>query len=195
MPGGNLRRLRGENDGAFEYMGQFANVAGPGVLLEGVQSAGRETLAGSVGAEPGEEMAGERRQVVETFAQRGNLKREDGQAVVEVETEGAVNDPLFEVTVRGGDDANVDTRDLVVADALDLTALEKTEELGLDREREFADLVEKERASVRGFDAAGAGLDGSGKGAAGMPEELGLEKRLGDGGAVEHREGLRANGC
>ena len=45
-------------------------------------------------------------------------------------------------------------------------------------------------AAVRGFDPAGAGLDGSGEGAPGMPKKLGLEKRLRDGGAVEHGERL-----
>ena len=188
--GSDLRRVCREDDGALEHMGQLTNVAGPRVLPEGVESAGQKALAGSVGAKPCEEMAGERGQVVETFAQCGNFQREDGEAVVEVETEGAVDDPLFKVTVRGGDDADVDARDLVIADALEFATLQEAEKLGLDGEREFADLVQEERASVRGFDAAGAGLDGSGEGAAGVAEELGLEKCLGDGSAVEYGEGL-----
>jgi hypothetical protein len=135
-------------------------------------------------------MAGKRLQVVQALAQRGHVKREDGEAVVEVEAEGAIDNALLEVAVRGGDHADVDAHNLVVADALDLAALKKAEEFGLNSEREFADLVEEERAPVRRLDAADAGLDGSGEGAAGVPEEFGFKQSLGDCGAVEHGEGL-----
>jgi hypothetical protein len=186
--GGDLRGICREDDGALEDMGQLADIARPGVLFESAVSAGREALAGGVGAETREEMAGECREIVETFPQCGDLERKDGKAVVEVETEGAVDHALFEVAVRSRDDADVDARDLVVADALELAALQEAEELGLDGEGELADLVEKECAAVRGFDAAGAGLHGSGEGAAGVAEELGFKECFGDGGAVEHGE-------
>ena len=39
--GGNLRRVRGEDDRPLEDVGKFANVAGRGVLLEGVERAER----------------------------------------------------------------------------------------------------------------------------------------------------------
>jgi hypothetical protein len=188
--GRDLGCIRGEDDSALEDVGQLTNVAGPGVLPEAVESTGRETLAGSVGAQACEEMIAERGQVVESLAQRWNLNREDGEAVVEVETEPAVDHALFEVAMRGSDDADVDARRLIVADALQFTALEKAEKLGLDRERKFADFVEEKGAALPGLDAAGARLDGSREGAAGVSEEFGFEKRLGDSGAVEHREGL-----
>ena len=187
---GDLRRVGGEDDRPLQNVGQLAYIARPSMLFEGLKSTGREALAGSIGAKAREEMARQRRQIVEAFAQCGNLKREDGEAVVEVETEGAVDDTLLEVAVGGGEDADVDPRDLVVSDALNLAALEEAEELGLNRERELSNLVQEERAAVRGLNAAGAGLHGSREGAAGVSEELGFEKGFGDGGAVEHREGF-----
>ena len=54
----------------------------------------------------------------------------------------------------------------------------------------FADLVQKERAAVRGFDATSAGGDGTGEGAAGVAEELRFKEVLWNGGAIEDGEGL-----
>jgi hypothetical protein len=190
VPSGDLGSVGGENNGTLQDMGQFANISRPRVLLKGVERARREAPAGRVSTEAHEQMAGERWKVVEPFAQRRDLERKDGEAVVEVKTEGAVDDTLLKVAMRGGDDADVYPRHLVVADALEFAALEEAEQLGLNGERELSDLVEEERPPVRSFDAAGAGLDGSGEGAAGVSEELGLEKRLGDRSAVEHRQGL-----
>jgi hypothetical protein len=41
VSGCDLGRVGGEDDGALEDVGQLANVAGPGVLLEGVERAER----------------------------------------------------------------------------------------------------------------------------------------------------------
>src|SRR6185437_8734817 len=155
-----------------------------------VQSAGREAFTGSVGAKARKQVAGKRRQVIQAFAQRGNLEWKDGETVVEIKTEISVDHPLFKIAVRGGDDANVDPSNLVITDALEFAALEEAKELGLNGEWEFANLVKEECASVGGFDAAGAGLDGSGEGAAGVTEEFSFEKRLRNRGAVEHGERL-----
>jgi hypothetical protein len=62
-----------------------------------------------------------------------------------------------------------------------------TRKLRLHGERHLADLVEEDGATRCGLEQAAAIFDGSGEGAAPMPEELALEQRLGDGGAV-HRE-------
>ncbi len=74
---------------------------------------------------------------------------------------------------------------LVVAHALQLAALHKAQQLGLQRQRHLADLVEKQCAPVGGLDAAHAALHRAGKGPAGMAEELGLKQRLGNRRAID----------
>src|SRR5262249_22974911 len=89
-----------------------------------------------------------------------------------------------EVTVRGGDDADVDRARGVIADALVLAFLQDAEKLRLKIEREVTDLVEEDR-SVRGeLEASGPIARGARERAAYMPEELALEHLAGDGAAV-----------
>ena len=68
MLGGDLRHVRRKDHGTLKNVSQFAHVAGPGVLLQDTESAGREDLARSISTQAREEMAGERGKVVETFA-------------------------------------------------------------------------------------------------------------------------------
>ena len=58
--------------------------------------------------------------------------------------------------------------------------------------RQLADLVEEERAAVGLREEAAAGAVGAGEGALGVAEELALEQRLRDRGAVHRHEGLVA---
>jgi hypothetical protein len=53
-----------------------------------------------------------------------------------------------------------------------------------------ADLVEKDRAAVRLFERADLVPIGAGEAPLHVPEELGLEQRLGDAGAIERHEAL-----
>jgi hypothetical protein len=80
------------------------------------------------------------------------------------------------------------------ADARDLAVLEDAQELGLHRERQLRELVEKERAPVGDFEQARFGLDRAGERPALVAEQLTLEEVLGEGGAVEahvRRRGAR----
>ena len=70
------------------------------------------------------------------------------------------------------------------ADAPDLAALERAEELRLDGERHLADLVEEERAAVApASKQPGLSAIGAGERAALVAEELALEQGLGDRGS------------
>ena len=55
-----------------------------------------------------------------------------------------------------GDHADVDVDRVRLADAADLAPLEHAQQLRLQVERELADLVEEQRAAVRGLDQARA---------------------------------------
>jgi len=81
--------------------------------------------------------------------------------------------------VRGADHAHVDCDLLAPAEPLDRTLLQEAQQLGLQRARQVADLVEEQRALVRRLDLADGLLRRAGEGALLVAEQLALEKRLG----------------
>src|SRR5690606_27328434 len=76
------------------------------------------------------------------------------------------------------------------ADAHDLARLEHREELLLLRRADVADLVEEERAAVRGLEAARPVGLGAGEGAPDVAEQLALEEALGERAEVHAHERL-----
>jgi hypothetical protein len=66
--------------------------------------------------------------------------------------------------------------------------LEDAQQLRLDRERRLADLVEEDGAAARVLEEAAAIAFGAGERAADVPEELALEERVRDRGAVLDEE-------
>src|SRR6185437_8359598 len=98
---------------------------------------------------------------------------------------GAAVDLGPEIAVRRGEDADVDVDALVAADALDAALLERAEQLGLHLERQLADLVDEDGALVGLLEGPGAVAHGAGERAADVAEQLALDQRRGDGGAVE----------
>ena len=92
--------------------------------------------------------------------------------------------------MRGRDDAHVDADGLLGAERLHLALLDGAQDLGLGGGAQVADLVEKQGAQVGEGELAPPGLGGAGEGALFVAEELALDERLGDGGAVHGDEGL-----
>ena len=105
--------------------------------------------ASGVAAELEPRTAREERDVAAASPQRRQLDARDGEAVEEVVAEAPGCDLAVEIAPRRGEDAHVDLDPLVAADAPDLAALDRAEELRLEREVEIADLVDEERAAVR----------------------------------------------
>ena len=98
------------NQAAFHYIAQFADVAMPCVAFEGLDIGlvdRLDALAHFRG-----ELCGEKVDVAayiaRTFAQRGQVNMEHGQPEIKVLAEIAGGDLFFEVTVRGGDDTQID---------------------------------------------------------------------------------------
>ena len=83
---------------------------------------------------------------------------------------------------------------LGAADALELPLLEHAQELGLERERHLADLVEEQGAAVGHLELAGLARHGAGEGALLVAEELAFEQGLGERGAVDGDERLARPG-
>ena len=90
------------------------------------------------------------------LAQRHRLDREDVEAEVEILAKTAALHFLLEVAVGGGDQAHVDRAGAFFADALEIALLQHAQQLALQFERDFADLVEEQRAAVGEFEAADA---------------------------------------
>ena len=97
----------------------------------------------------------------------------------------------MQVAVGRGDDAHVDLQRRRAADALEALLLERAQDLGLQRQRQVADLVEEQRAAMRQLELARLARDRAGERALLVAEELGLEQRLGNRGAVDGDERRR----
>ena len=141
-------------------------------------------------------MLGEQRDVVAPLAQRQRLDREHAEPVVEVLAEPAALHLLLEVAVGGGDHAHVDGAGALLADALELALLQHAQQLGLQLERDLADLVEEQRAAVGELEAADAVAQRAGERALLVAEELALEQLARDRRAVDaDQRPVAALGC
>ena len=120
---------------------------------------------------------------------------DDGEAIVEVLAEMAFAHSFFEIAVRGGDDANVDVDVADAADAANDLIFHDAEKLGLEEGREFADLVEEERAAVGDLEKALLHGLGVGEGSLFMAEEFGFDEGFGNRRAVDGDEGAVVAGA
>ena len=98
--------------------------------------------------EPLEEFVGEQRDVAFALAQRRQHHRHHADAVIEVGAKFVLGDRIFEVPVGRRHQPDIDLDGLVAADALELALLQDAQQLGLERRRDLADLVEEQRAAV-----------------------------------------------
>ena len=130
--------------------------------------------------------------ILRVLVERRRTDEKNRQPVIEVRTESARLRLRGQLPVRGGDDAHIYANRFVVAHALKLAALHKTQQLRLQPQRHLANLIQKQRAPVRGFDAAGAALHGAGKCAARVPKQLGLKQRFRNRRAVDGHKRLAA---
>lgn len=70
----------------------------------------------------------------------------------EVGTEASLGDELAKALVGGGNDPNVHGDILRAADLTDSVVFEHRQQLGLNGQREAAELIEKQRAAMGGFE-------------------------------------------
>ena len=141
--------------------------------------------------EPADEVGDQERDVLGAFAQRRHPNREHVQPVEQIGAKGALLNHLLEVLVRRGDDSHIDRRcAAAAAQPLDLLLLERSEQFGLQFQRQVADFVEKQRAAVRGLKSTDGLCDRAGKCASLVAEEFAFEQPGGNRGAVHRHEPL-----
>ena len=186
----DLVRL-GQHRHVLDDVLQLAHVAAPGPRTqEGDARLAQlgEPIAHLAVALPiiGEEMIGEEGDVFQALAQRRQLDRHHAQAVEQVAPQDARIDRFLRVAVGGGDEPHVHHGVLLLgAHPPHHAILDDAQQLGLEGLRHLGELVQEEGAAVGGFEQAGLVAVGAGKGPLAVAEHLGLEQRLGQGGAVD----------
>src|SRR5882724_317597 len=183
-------RTSAKSDAALDGIFEFADVARPVVSdkpLHGVF--GNGTWRGSGVGKFFEKGSDQQGNIAFAVAQRGQLDLHDVEAEIQVLAKGSGFDGGIEIAVGGGDDANVDVAAFGGPYRLDFALLESAQELGLEIDGHVANLVEKERATVRGFEQTLLGLDSPGERAFNVAEQLGLDERGNQSGAIDGNEG------
>src|SRR5262249_51168141 len=116
------------------------------------------------------------------FPERGNLDREDPNAVVEVLAKPALGDETIQGSIGGRHDADIDLDRRGSSDAVKGFLLQNAKQLPLRGGRELADLVEEDRSAVSQLELSQSPPGGAGKSPALVTEELALQEGLRDRG-------------
>jgi len=158
--------------------------------LEDVERAGREVDVPLVRLiDAAERVQRQRPDVPAPLGKRRQADRHDVEAVEQVTPERAALGFGGEVAVGRGDEARVDRDFARAAEAHDRAVLECAQQLRLHRERQFADLVEEDRAAARLLEPAGPRRARARERPALVAEQLRLEQRVRDRRAVDLDEG------
>ena len=183
-----------QQHGAGDQAFQLAHVAGEGVAGQVVQRrlGPAIVIALQEASGFGGEVPGQLQDVLGAGAQRRQLDGEVRQAIEQVLAEAPFLDQRAQVAVGGGDDAHVDLVRLRAAQRAHLAFLQHAQQLGLQRQRHVADLVEEQGAAVGCIEQALAVAVGAGEGALAVAEQLALQQVLRQRGAVLHDERLAA---
>jgi len=180
-------RLVREQGGALQHVGQLADVAGPGVGQQGGLRVLGEHARGQavVLAHAPEELLGEHDDVPPARTQRRQRQRDNGQPVIEVGAEAPILHRGRQILAGGRHDGDVQRLAPRAAEAAHLAFLDDLQQLGLQRRRQQADLVEEDRAAPGRLEQTGLALPRVGERAAVEAEQLRLQQGLGDRRAVD----------
>src|SRR5688572_28797985 len=105
------------------------------------------------------------------------MDREDMQPMEQIHAEPPIGSSLADVGARG-DDADIHRPRSESTDGTDLSILQRTEQLRLRWERQFADLVEKQRTSGRLGEQASVIAIRTAEGTPDVAEQLAFDERL-----------------
>ena len=114
-----------EHDAAFEYVFEFADVAGPWVAHHEEHDVVvyADDVFSGFGAETAEEVIDKGGDIVWSFAERFEAEAEYVESVVEVFSEAVPCNGFAKVVVGSGDDADVDFDGIGTADAFEFAFL------------------------------------------------------------------------
>src|SRR6266850_6388513 len=177
----------------FDHVLQLANVPGPRVGLEAIERPLADPTKGPAGLPrvAPDEVLHQDRNVFPPLSQRGHLEWEHVESIEEILAEYSLGHRGRQVTIGRRDDAYVDPDPILAAHPIEFPLLEDAQQRDLLVGREFADLVQEDRAAVRQLEPAEAALQGAGKGPLLMAEELRRDQVSWDGGAAHGHEPSR----
>ncbi|MNF75520.1 hypothetical protein D3C84_575880 [compost metagenome] len=175
---------------------QFAHVARPGMGQQGRLGFGGEAHGSVVHFFDvlGQQALGQRQDIRRTLAQRAPGQGEDREPIVEVLAETPGRHFAGEVAVGGGEHADIQVDRPARAHPLHFALLQNAQQLGLQAQGHFGNLVEQDGAAVGQFELARRAGDGAGEGALLMAEQGGLQHVVRDGRAVDGDEGAAGAG-
>ena len=172
---------------ALDRVLQLPNVARPEIVEQARERAG--CVANDRPAETrrrlGQEITGERRELVRSLAERRHVQIDHTQPVIQIAPIPVLRDVLEEIPVRGRDEADIDGPHPGVAETHHLALLDDAQEFDLHRRRDVPDFIQKERAPRRRLKDPEAVLHRPRKGAPGMSEEFALEEGVGERATVD----------
>src|SRR5207245_2391259 len=176
----------GDGNRALHAVLELPYVACPGVSQEPLRSLRRETDHAL--ARPARvalnEVLREEEHVAAPGTEGRHVDLDDVDPKVEVFPEASPCDRGLEIAVGRRHQTHV-ARDLgIAADRPDCPFLQDPQQLGLQGEWQFADLVEQKRPAAGLDEEPGAGRAGVGEGAAYVPEQLTFQERRGYGSTV-----------
>ena len=145
-----------KNDGAFDDVLQFADVAGPVMRFNTAMQSSEMPLTRTpcLRAKRCMNLWARKRHVLLAFAQGRHVNGHDVEAEKQVLAEFLAFDAFFQVPVGGGDDADVHLDGAVAADAFQFALLQDAQQLGLDLRGNLADFVQQDGAAVGQFEPA-----------------------------------------
>jgi hypothetical protein len=123
-----------------------------------------------------DEMLHQGQEILSPLPERRHADREDAQPVVEVRPERSSSHGSRQVTVGRREHAYVDLQGFVRPDPLELSLVEKAQQLRLQLERQVADLVQEDRAAVSRLEPAGPAVERTRERAPLVTEQLGLDE-------------------
>ena len=134
------------------------------------------------------EVTGQRHDIFGALSQCRQRNREDIEAVIQVFAKLFIGHRIEQVLVGGGNHPHVHLALARVAHRFDHPLLQRSQNLGLQRQRHVAHFIEKQRALVGLLETSDPVSHGAGKGALAMTEHLAFQQALGNGGAVDRHE-------
>ena len=169
---------------------ELAHVAGPRIGAHLVFRGRRQDqrLPVQIAAVFVDEVAGERGDVVRPLPERRDGDGEYRQTEVQVLAVLSGRNGGFQIAIGGCDNAHVHLQRRGAAHALEALLLERAQNLRLQRQRQIADFIEKQRAAVGELELPRLAVGGAGERPLLVAEQLGLEQRLRDGRTIDRHE-------
>ena len=171
---------------------QLPHIAGPGMPDQGLPGVVGQGDAGELHLATvlPEQMAGQRQDVQRAFPQGLPVHRENRQTVVQILPEAALTDRFRQVPVGGRNHPDIQGDGLASAHPFHFPFLKNPEQLGLQSQFHFRNLIQQESPAVGLLELARRGRHRAGKGAFFVTKQNGLQHVLGNGGAVDRHERL-----